>query len=299
VLSIGKLTAGAASARYYEESIATGQEDYYTGRGETAGEWVGAGAAEIGLAGQIPAGALERLLVEAVHPLTGQPLRSKPGQVQGFDLTFSAPKSVSVLFAVADPDVRAALTRGHEAAVRQALGYLEREAVQVRRGHAGAIREHAAGIVAGAYRHRSSRAGDPQLHTHVVVANLARGADGRWTALHATPLFTHAKTAGYLYQAALRDQLTRSVGVRWSAISKGSAEIEGVPSSAIGHFSTRRAEIRSEMERQGRFGSAAASVAALATRSDDSSWAGDVPGRRGNGGLVKLRAGGRTNRSPK
>ncbi|UGS37204.1 hypothetical protein DSM104329_03619 [Capillimicrobium parvum] len=97
--------------------------------------------------------------------------------MQGFDLTFSAPKSVSVLFAAGGEQVRRAVVDGHEAAVRDALGYLEREAVQVRRGAAGAIKEHAGGLIAGAYRHRTSRAGDPQLHTHVVAANLAQGAD--------------------------------------------------------------------------------------------------------------------------
>ena len=113
-------------------------------------------------------------------------------------MTFSAPKSVSVLFAVGDEELSAALVEAHEEAVNAALGYLEDVACQVRRGHNGTAAERAAedprgwerarsepagGFVAAAYRHRMSRAQDPQLHTHVVAANMARGADGRWTAL--------------------------------------------------------------------------------------------------------------------
>jgi len=267
VLSIGKLTGGAESARYYEQSVATGREDYYSGRGESAGQWVGGGAQALGIEGSISEGQLRALLVDACHPLTGELLRSIGGtSVQGFDLTFSAPKSVSVLFAVGDEGVRAAVVRSHECAVRDALGYLEREAVQVRRGKGGAVKEHAGGLVAGAYRHRTSRAGDPQLHTHVVAANLARGADGRWTALHAAPLYTHAKTAGYLYQSALRDQLSQELGVEWGRVVRGAAEIQGMPRDVLEHFSQRRAEIVDAMAERGTTSSDAARVAALETR---------------------------------
>jgi conjugative relaxase-like TrwC/TraI family protein len=267
VLSIGKLTGGADSARYYEQAVATGREDYYSGRGEAPGEWVGGGAEALGLQGVIAEGDLEALLVDARHPQTGELLRAVGGtSVQGFDLTFSAPKSVSVIFAAGDENLRAAVVRSHERAVRDALGYLEREAVQVRRGKAGARKEHSGGLIAGAYRHRTSRAGDPQLHTHVVAANLAQGGDGRWTALHAAPLYTHAKTAGYLYQAALRDQLTHELGVQWGSVVKGASEIQGMPREVLEHFSQRRAEIVQAMGNQGTTSSAAARIAALETR---------------------------------
>jgi hypothetical protein len=125
-------------------------------------------------------------------------------KVAAFDLTFSAPKSVSVLFAVGDGVLGRALVEAHEAAVDAAVGYVEREACRVRRGRGGVRREVGEGFVAAAYRHRMSRAEDPQLHTHVVAANMARGEDGRWTALDGTPLYRHAKAAGFLYQAHLR-----------------------------------------------------------------------------------------------
>jgi len=268
VLSIGKLM-GAGSARYYENAVASGREDYYSGRGEAEGVWLGAGAAQLGLGGAtVAAGSLEALLCDVIDPASGRALGGSASRrsVLGFDLTFSAPKSVSVLYAAGGEELRSAVTAAHEAAVADALGYIEREAVQVRRGAGGALKEHAGGLVAGAYRHRTSRAGDPQLHTHVVAANLALGADGRWTALHGAALYTHAKTGGFLYQAALRDQLSRGLGVEWGPVRNGAAEIAGVPRGALEHFSQRRAEILERMAARGESSSAAAAVAALDTR---------------------------------
>jgi conjugative relaxase-like TrwC/TraI family protein len=265
VLSIGKLT-DVGSAGYYEHAVASGREDYYSGRGEAAGEWVGDGAEALGLAGEVPEGALERLLAEGAHPVSGESLRATAGSVVGFDLTFSAPKSVSVLYAAGDFETRQVIVAGHEAAVRQALGYLEREAVQVRRGRNGVVKEHAGGLIAAAYRHRTSRAGDPQLHTHVVAANFARGSDGRYTALHGAALYTHAKTAGYLCQAALRAELTRELAVEWTPVAKGFAEIKGIPEGVLVEFSQRRAEILERMAALGATSASAARVAALDTR---------------------------------
>ena len=131
----------------------------------------------------------------------------------GFDLTFSAPKSVSVLFGVGGERMQGAIRAAHDRAVEDALGYLERSAAKGRRGHNGLVTINGSGLLAAAFRHRTSRAGDPQLHTHVVIANLVHGADGRWSALDARLIYAHAKTAGYLYEARLRAELTRSLGV--------------------------------------------------------------------------------------
>jgi conjugative relaxase-like TrwC/TraI family protein len=167
-----------------------------------------------------------------------------------FDLTFSAPKSVSVLFAVGEPTLAGALVEAHEEAVDAALGHLEREACRVRRGQGGARREVGEGFVTAAYRHRMSRAEDPQLHSHVVAANMARGADGRWTALDATPIYQHAKAAGFLYQAHLRAAVReRLPWVRWGPVRNGMAEIEQLAPAVLREFSTRRRQIE-ERERE-------------------------------------------------
>ena len=201
MLSIGKLTV--EQSRYYERQVAQGRDDYYSGRGESPGRWTGSGAETLGLGGRVDDDGFMALM-EGRDPGTGERLKRVGGRskVAAFDLTFSAPKSVSVLFAIGEPGLAGALVEAHEAAVDAALGYLEREACRVRRGRGGVRREVGEGFVAAAYRHRMSRAEDPQLHTHVVAANMARGADGRWTALDATPIYQHAKAAGFLCAAA-------------------------------------------------------------------------------------------------
>jgi len=217
VLSIGKLAAGQAS--YYERQVAGGRDDYYSGRGEAPGEWAGRGAAALGLAGRVEAAQFNALMagLDPSDEALERRLRDSRGEpnVVGFDLTFSAPKSVSVLFAAGDEQAAGRLIGAHESAVRAALEYVEDAAVKVRRGKGGAVVEPGEGVVAAAYRHRMSRSLDPQLHTHVVCANVARGPDGRWTALDGRHLYEHAKTAGYLYQAHLRAEVRERLGLEW------------------------------------------------------------------------------------
>ena len=225
VLSIGKLTV--EQSRYYERQVAQGRDDYYSGRGESPGRWTGAGAETLRLGGRVDDDGFMALM-EGRDPGTGERLKRVGGRskVAAFDLTFSAPKSVSVLFTIGEPALAAALVEAHESAVDAAVGYLEREACRVRRGHGGVQREVGEGFVAAAYRHRMSRAEDPQLHTHVVAANTARGRDGRWTALDASPIYQHAKAAGFLYQAHLRAAVReRLPWVRWGPVRNGMAEI--------------------------------------------------------------------------
>jgi conjugative relaxase-like TrwC/TraI family protein len=289
VLSVAKLAAGQEA--YYEQQVASGLEDYLAGRGESPGLWVGSGAEDLGLSGVVGDGELG-VLLGGVSPLDGACLRrpapartitlreldvatgvwrDEPktlAPVAGFDCVFSCPKSVSLLHALTeDEDVRRAISEAHEASWRAALAYLEREACVVRRGRGGAVREHGGGFVAAAFRHRTSRAQDPHLHTHVVVANLAKGGDGKWRALDGEAILrTYRLAAGYLYEAHLRGELSRSLGVRWREPVKGMAEIEGVPGEAIRAFSTRRRSLIEHMEAMGTSGFAAARVAALATR---------------------------------
>src|SRR5215207_1772525 len=142
-------------------------------------------------------------------------------------------------------------------AVREAIGHVERTAAAVRRGHGGLVVEPAGGLVVGMFRHRTSRVGDPQLHTHAVVANLGRGPDGRWSTLDGRRIYAPARTASFIYQAVLRAELSRELGVQWSVVRRGIAEVAGIPKPVRRAFSRRRVEIEAEMERRGTSGPAA------------------------------------------
>ncbi len=272
MVSVGKLSAG--QARYYLDQAATpvsaaqaltsGVEDYYLGGPEAAGRWIGRGARALALEGRVNDAEFEAVL-GGTAPATGEPLR-RHGSVAGFDVTFSAPKSVSILFGVGDPTIQGAVRSAHDRAVAAAFDYFERSTAFARRGAGGTRVVPGDGLVAASFLHRTSRAGDPQLHTHVVVANAVRAADGRWSALDGRLIYAHARTAGFLYQAQLREELTRTLGLQWTPITKGSAEVRGVPSRVIRAFSRRRAEIEAAMELHGSHGRTAAQVAALDTR---------------------------------
>ena len=246
VLTIGKLGASRGRLEYYEAQVTQGAEDYYAGRGEAPGTWRGAGARALGLTigGRVDRGGFMALM-RGRHPGTGEVLREmgKRSTVAGLDLTFSAPKSVSVLFAIADDQTSRALLAAHERAVDAALCYLEREACLTRRGRDGAERLRGEGFLAASYRHRMSRAGDPQLHTHVVVGNLTR-ADGRYTALDARALYEHKSAGGAVYRAVLRAEVRERLRwVSWRPAGRGLFEIDGVEDEVLRHFSRRRVEI--------------------------------------------------------
>jgi len=244
MLSIGKL--GSGQETYYLEKVAEGAEDYYSGRGEAEGEWIGQAAAQFDLEGKVEADQLTAMLTGR-NPVTGEPLglKSAPGRepVPGFDLTFSAPKSVSLTWALGGHPVSGQVMEAHRASVEAALSYMERSACWARRGKGGRTFVPGRGFLAAAYVHRSSRAGDPQLHTHVLVANATLGPDGRWSRLYHPAIYEHARTASYLYAAHLRHELTQRLGVEWEPVRNGLADIRGFSAEELRAFSTRRAEI--------------------------------------------------------
>jgi conjugative relaxase-like TrwC/TraI family protein len=189
--------------------------------------------------------------------------RQPPKVVAGYDLTFSVPKSVSVLWAGADDATRAAVLEALDEAVAGGLRYLERQAFKV------SVRKHplpASGIVAADYLHTTSRALEPQLHHHVVVANFGVGPDGVARALDARFVFHHAKTASFLAAAELRHQLTARLAVTWTAVENGIAEIEGVPAAALEEMSSRAREIAEATGALGVSSARARQVAAWDTR---------------------------------
>jgi TrwC relaxase len=115
--------------------------------------------------------------------------RPRTQTVAGFDLTFSPVKSVSTLWAVAEPTVAAMIEKAHQAAVKEALTFIEKHALFTRTGPQGIRQVNVTGLVAAAFTHRDSRAGDPDLHTHVAVANKVQTLDGRWLSIDGRVLF--------------------------------------------------------------------------------------------------------------
>ena len=265
MVTIGKLGKGQES--YYLDSVASGAEDYYAGEGEAPGQWTGAAASELGVSGEVQSHELKAILA-GLHPATGEPLPRilRADRLPGFDVTFSAPKSVSVLWAVADRPTVEKIRAAHERAVDAALSYLEREAAFTRLGTDGHRHARGSGFIAAAFRHLMSRAGDPQLHTHVLVANLVKSPDGHWRSLDGQRLYRHAKGAGYLYQAHLRHELAKELGLSFREVRRGAAEIAGVPDATLRAFSRRRAEVQAQLESRGASSAKAAQVAALSTR---------------------------------
>lgn len=282
---VGVTKIGKANANYWIEAVAEGGDDYYTKPGEAPGQWMGDLAAELGLSGEVDRAEYTALLA-GKHPKTGQVLVKRPEArtftdasgktrrlepILGYDIRFSAPKSVSLLWAIGSEDVQATVLRAHDEAIGEALGYLERHACFVQRGKGGKEIEPGQGFISMSFLHRSSRAGDMALHSHLVTANMTRAlSDGRWLSLanpkRQSPLLREAKAAGYVYQAALRAALTRELGVAWGKVENGYADLAMFERRLIEFFSKRRGEIVAEMAERGTSSAAAAEVAAYRTR---------------------------------
>ena len=211
MISIARLAANADTAIYYLEAIANDRDDYYVASGEVPGRWLGSGSALLGLDGEVTPEDL-RAILDGMDPRTGEELVGYRKN-SGFDLTLSAPKSVSLLWGLGDRATTRQVVAAHDQAVLAALAYLESAACTVRRGKAGSVHHRAGGLVVAAFRHRTSREADPQLHTHLVTANMALGPDGRWTALHSADIWHHSRTAGFIYQSVLRHEVAERLSI--------------------------------------------------------------------------------------
>jgi conjugative relaxase-like TrwC/TraI family protein len=249
VLSSAKI--GTSSWRYYTDGVACRASEYYAGAGEAPGRWHGRGLEQLGLTpgAVVNERELESLFARGLHPSAGSRLGRawRADGVTGFDLTFSAPKSVSALWALGDSATAAEAVAAHRAAIRAGLAYLDAHAALSRRGTDGTEQIDSAGLVAAVFDHRSSRAADPQLHSHALVLNKVRCADGRWRTLDATELFHHKKSAGMIYQAALRNEMHSRLGVSFREVNEnGQADIAGVPDELLKLWSKRTASIDAE-----------------------------------------------------
>jgi hypothetical protein len=186
--------------------------------------------------------------------------RPRTQTVAGYDLTFSPVKSVSTLWAVANPHIAAQIERAHQAAVRDALTFIERHALFTRQGRNGVRQVNVTGLVAAAFTHRDSRAGDPDLHTHVAVANKVQTLDGTWLSIDGRVLFKATVAASETYNTALEGHLRDRLGVRFADRpdtdpgKRPVREIVGVDPALNQRWSTRVAESLSDSQRRYAFG---------------------------------------------
>ena len=262
MLSIRSLGIASAGVEEYYEHLAQGDE-YYENGGEPPGQWQGLLASELYLFGQVQKGQLGDMF-RGFHPLTGEGLATNAGDHHkvGWDLTFSAPKSVSTTWAFSNEEARRDVERAHNLAVTAALSFLEKRAFSSRdRDQHG---QPVKAILAATYQHATSRDLDPQLHTHATVANLGQRADGTFSALDFDTRYKMA--GGAIYRAELAAQLIR-LGYRIERDDK-SFKIAGVDQSICNAFSKRRSQIVERLQQTGFTSAKAASFAALNTRPD-------------------------------
>jgi conjugative relaxase-like TrwC/TraI family protein len=232
------------TARYYTRYLEEEPD-------EQPGQWRGSEAHALGLAGAVDVAQLETLL-RGFDPVTGRQLGSPLADrfkadgtvaraVAGYDATFSAPKSLSVWWALTGDH---GLLDAHDTAVAAVLDHLEANGATTRirtRGNRAFV--DTGGLTMAAFRQSTSREDDPQIHTHVVISTKVRTADGRSYALDARFLKRKQRTLGGIYQSVLRAEITRRYGVAWGPITNGQAELAAMPPDLLDAFSKRTAQV--------------------------------------------------------
>ena len=253
------------SKKYY---INLSSEDYYLEGGEPPGKWYGQGAEFLGLVDTVDPKHFEHI-IDGLNPDGQNKLVQNAGAEKrqlGWDLTFSAPKTVSVVWSQADEKTRQLIEDCQEEAVRKALDWLESESI-TRRGRGGHIKESARLIVA-TFEHGTSRAQDPQLHTHCVIMNAAVRGDDSTGAIESKQFYINKMTAGALYRAELAHQLEQRCGftVKRSGERHNLFEVQRVDKALVDEFSKRREEIEEALKASGEKSAKASEIAALNTR---------------------------------
>jgi conjugative relaxase-like TrwC/TraI family protein len=263
VASVSALTSSGQAASYYESA-----GEYYADGDQSPSEWQGKGAEALGLSGDVDRDLFRDLLDgniadQQLGTVRDGTLEHRPG----WDVTLSAPKSVSIMAEVAG-DRR--LIAAHGAAVKTALAHVESHMAATRIRDGGAVNREATGnLVIASFQHGSSRAQDPQLHTHNVILNATKGEDGTWRSLEPRAIYQLQKQIGAIYRQELALKV-RELGYEIE-VGKGSMfEIKGVSPEVMAAFSTRSAEIEAALGERGtsRDDASAAEkqVAALDTR---------------------------------
>ncbi len=203
-----------------------------------------------------------------ITTIEDQLVKRGKNSIPAFGFTFSAPKSVSVLWALANnPTIRQSVLDAHLVAVETAMAWMEQQGATARRGHGGRDGHVAAKLIGGAFLHLNSREQDPQIHTHVVVLNVGLGDDGRWSTIDSRTLLMIKQGVDAVYSTALRSAMSEMLGVEWGP-DDGHAqrELKGIDPELLRMFSRRSQAIEQELARTGTSGPRARDAATLITR---------------------------------
>jgi conjugative relaxase-like TrwC/TraI family protein len=239
----------------YYQTLA--KSEYYASEkegGEPPGAW-GEGCEKIGIDTSQPVQNSLLKIVMTGHKADGTKMVQNAGQEGmrvGMDLTFSAPKSVSVLWANASPELREQISQAQATAVAEAMRYL-RDRVETRTGKNGEQRERPAGLIFAMFEHCDTREKDPQLHTHTVVSNSVVRENGKTSAIDQKGLYDHKLAAGTTYRASLAQQL-RAMGfkIEEDKENAGIFQVAGFDKNLEKHFSKRSEQIKKMVEVTGR-----------------------------------------------
>lgn len=245
---------------------------YYSEGGEPAGQWWGKGAQTLKLSGEVTKESFSRLFFgfDPALPYGVKKLRQTAGAdpvtytkrdgtiaqrepCYAWDLCFSAPKSVSIVWAIAPENIRKQIEAFHRQAISGSLQYLQEHAAFCRRGKGGVIQEKT-DLVIAQFLHGTSRAQDPQLHTHCILMNVGVRADGTTGAIESKPFYEHLKRAGALYRAHLACCLDIYLGFvtePHEVEHVRSFELKAVPKPLIHEFSKRSQAIENYLEERG------------------------------------------------
>ena len=262
MLSIKALKLG--NERYY---LALAAEDYYLQGGEPPGIWLGSGAKILGLSGNVTDEAFSNLYQGYSPDSRRTPLvqnAGHPNRQPAWDLTFSVPKTVSVLWSAASPSIRAEIEAAQVHALNRTIAYMEEHLAHSRIGKGGSD-EVPTRLVVAAFPHTTSRALDPQGHYHCVVLNVGVGPDARTRTVLSFPFYQSKMLLGALFRAELAHDLVKRLGVILSR-ERTWFELDGVPPALAREESTRRREIEAELGRLGLETATAAVYATLKTR---------------------------------
>lgn len=267
--SLTKLMAGTSTKYYTQtvEDVATdhggGMAGYYNTPGTPAGVWMGKGLDVIHRQAGFNAtkADISRVYDNLCDPDTGRSLsrigrkKIEAGEaVAGYDLTFTLPKSVDILWAAGDPHVRRTIMRCHKEAVKESIDWFESHDAYSRTGKDGIVKQHATGIIAATFTHWDSREGDPHLHDHVLISNIVRRPDGSTGALDGKALYSAAVAISERHTNIFMDKMTERLGVQWRQRQMPGTkscvyDLVGIDDQLIDAFSRRNSEINQRLSK--------------------------------------------------